>query len=134
MGARSRVEACIKPTQALHKCCSTTVRSKEVEAGNSPVIGERIILGAYYAYNLRIRRHKDVAKVASCCYCRRGQTSKDETKGVGPAAHSDVLLLIHTRTLLDSVALGFLVIASVSLKRIGYGLSGWSWGQCNLSD
>lgn len=30
MGARSRVGACIKPTQALHKCCSTNVRSKEL--------------------------------------------------------------------------------------------------------
>ena len=123
MGARSRVAACIKPTQALHKCCSINIRSKEVEAGNSPLIGVKNNLGAYYDYNLRIRRDKDVAKVASCCYCRRGQTSKGETKEVGPAAYSDVLLLIQTRTststLWDSVALGSLVIASVSLKRIG---------------
>lgn len=60
-----------------------------------------------------------MAKVASCCCCRRGQTSKDETKGVGPAAHSDVRSTIQNRTLWNSAALGYLVMASVSLKGIG---------------
>ena len=87
MVARSRVEA-------LHKCCSTTHSNGRSEAGNSPVIGETI-LGAYY---LRIRMWQGGQLLL--LYCRRGQTSKDETKGVGSAARSDVLLYFDTSSTL----------------------------------